>query len=91
MNQYHLLELVSKDLLRGIATLGRVDYLRNCFLTRLNFILHEVQTMVKKIYPDYQLAADHISHYQDIKLVTFAVNSEKHKVNRLLPLFVSLL
>ena len=32
--------------------------------------------MIKKRYPDYQLAADHISHYPYMKLVTFAVDRE---------------
>ena len=30
--------------------------------------------MVKKQYPDYIQATDHISHYMDMKLVTFAVD-----------------
>ena len=30
--------------------------------------------MVNKQYPDYILAADHISHYRDMKLVIFAVD-----------------
>ena len=30
--------------------------------------------MVKKQYPDYELAATHIFHYHDMKVVTFAVD-----------------
>ena len=36
--------------------------------------------MVKKQYPDYILAADHISHYRDMKLVTFAVDRVVHSL-----------
>ena len=32
--------------------------------------------MVKRNYPDYVLAAKHISHYRDMKMVTFAVDQQ---------------
>ena len=35
VNQYHLLALASKNLLRGIATSGKVNYPRNCFLNNI--------------------------------------------------------
>ena len=44
--------------------------------------------MVKKMYPDYQLTADHISHYQDMKLVTFAVDREIHALVVSFPVFI---
>ena len=34
----------------------------------------EVDKVVKKNYPDYELAANHISHYRDMELVTFSVD-----------------
>ena len=34
----------------------------------------EVDKMVKKNYPDYELAANNISHYRDMELVTFSVD-----------------
>ena len=33
----------------------------------------EVDKMVKKNYPDYELTSNHISHYRDMELVTFPV------------------
>ena len=36
--------------------------------------------MVKKQYPDYELAATHISHYPDMKMVTFAVDQQMHSL-----------
>ena len=69
VNKYSLLEAASKDLLRGIATLGQGRLPKELFPDqRLKAILKEAQTMVKKQYPDYILAADHISHYRDMKI-----------------------
>ena len=34
--------------------------------------------MVKKQDPDYELAATHISHYCDMKMVTFVVDQQTH-------------
>ena len=36
--------------------------------------------MVKKQYPDYELAATHISHYHDMKMVTFVVDQQTHSL-----------
>ena len=44
--------------------------------------------MVKKRYPDYQLAADHVSHYWDMKLVTFALDREMDALVVSFPVFV---
>ena len=54
VNQYSLLEAASKDLLRGIATLVQGRLPQELFPDqRLNAILKEGQTMVKKQCPDY--------------------------------------
>ena len=69
VNQYEELTQASKDLLKGIATLLVQDRLPQELFPdrRLRLILHEVEIMVKKQYPDYELAAQHISHYRDMK------------------------
>ena len=86
---YGLLETASKDLPRGIATLGQGRLPQELFLDhRLKAILKEVQAMVKKQYPDYTLAAYHISHYMDMKLVTFAVDRAAHSLIVSFPVFI---
>ena len=47
---------------------------------QLREILREVETMVKRNYPDYVLAATCISHYRDMKRVTFAVDQKTHSL-----------
>ena len=59
-NQYHLIGLGSKDLLRGIAILRQGRLPQELFPDTC-----DVQTMVTKIYPDYHLVADHISLSKD--------------------------
>ena len=44
--------------------------------------------MVKKQYPDYILAAVHISHHRDMKLVTFAVDKASHSLIVYSPVFI---
>ena len=44
--------------------------------------------MVKKQYPDYELAATHISHYCDMKMVTFAVDQQMHSLIVVFPAFI---
>ena len=44
--------------------------------------------MVKRNYPDYVLAATHISHYRDMKMVTFAVDQQTHSLIVTFPAFV---
>ena len=39
---------------------------------RIKGNLAQVDKMVKMSYPDYELAANHISHYRDMELVTFS-------------------
>ena len=89
VNQYHLLELASKDSICGITTVEQGRLPHEFFPDMcLKEILFEVQTMVKKRYPDYQLAADHISHYRDMKLVTFAVDQNMHALVVSFPVFM---
>ena len=47
---------------------------------RLQDILTQVDKMVKKNYPDYELAASHISHYRGMELVTFLVDRVTHSL-----------
>ena len=44
--------------------------------------------MVKKQYPDYELAVTHISHYHDMKMVTFAVDQQTHSLIVVFPAFI---
>ena len=44
--------------------------------------------MVKRNYPDYVLAATHISHYRDMKMVTFAVDQQTHSLIVTFPAFI---
>ena len=44
--------------------------------------------MVKKQDPDYELAATHISHYHDMKMVIFAVDQETHSLIVVFPAFI---
>ena len=65
----------ARDFLDGIAivTQGRLP---RALISdnQLREILGKVDAMVKRNYPDYVLAATHISHYRDMKMVTFAVD-----------------
>lgn len=89
VQQYQLVEQASKELLRGIATLGQGRLPQELFPDhRLETILKEVQNMVKKEYPDYELAEEHISHYRDMKLVTFSVDQKAHSLIVTFPVFI---
>ena len=44
--------------------------------------------MVKKQYPDYELAATHISHYHDMEMVTFVVDQQMHSLIVVFPTFI---
>ena len=65
----------ARDFLDGIAivTQGRLP---RALISdnQLREILGKVDAMVKRNYPDYVLAAKHISHYRDMKMVTFSVD-----------------
>ena len=44
--------------------------------------------MVKKQYPDYELAVTHISHYRDMEMVTFVVGQKTHSLIVVFPAFI---
>ena len=48
----------------------------------------DLDAMVKRNYPDYVLAAKHISHYRDMKMVTFAVDQKAHSLIVTFPAFI---
>ena len=76
------------DFLDGIAivTQGRLP---RALISdnQLREILGKVDAMVKRNYPDYVLAATHISHYRDMKMVTFAVDQQTHSLIVTFPAF----
>ena len=71
----------ARDFLDGIAivTQGRLS---RALISdnQLREILGKVDAMSKRNYPDYVLAATHISHYRDMKMVTFAVDQQTHSL-----------
>ena len=71
----------ARDFLDGIAivTQGRLPWAL-ISENQLKEILGKVDTMVKRNYSDYVLAATHISHYRDMKMVTFAVDQQIHSL-----------
>ena len=78
-----------KDLLDSIAILNQWRLPRGLFSDdRLTQILSEVEIMVKKQYPDYELAVTHISDYCDMKMVTFAVDQQTHSLIVVFPAFI---
>ena len=79
----------ARDFLDGIAivTQGRLPRAL-MFDNQLREILGKVDAMVKKNYPDYVLAATHISHYRDMKMVTFAVDQQAHSLIVTFPAFI---
>ena len=48
----------------------------------------QVDKMVKKNYPDYELAASHLFHYRDMELVTFSVDRVTHSLTVTFPVFI---
>ena len=79
----------ARDFLDGIAivTQGRLP---RALISdnQLREILGKVNAMVKRNYPDYVLASKHISHYRDIKMVTFAVDQQAHSLIVTFPAFI---
>ena len=73
--QFRQMKQAGKDLLDSIAILNQWRLPRGLLSDdRLRQILSEVEIMVKKQYPDYELSATNISHYHDMKMVTFVVH-----------------
>ena len=79
----------TRDFLDGIAivTQGRLP-MALISDNQLREILGKVDAMVKRNYPDYVLATTHISHYRDIKMVTFAVDQRTHSMIVTFPAFI---
>ena len=79
----------ARDYLDGIAivTQGRLP---RALISdnQLREILGKVDAMIKRNYPDYVLAATHISHYRDMKMVTFAVDQQTHSLIVTFPAFI---
>ena len=79
----------TRDFLDGIAivTQGRLP---RALISNNQFreILGKVDAMVKRNYPDYVLAAKHISHYRDMKMVTFSVDHQAHSLIVTFPAFI---
>ena len=89
MKQLQVLECASKEVIRGITVLSQGRLPQEFFSdSRLKGILSEVQKMVQKGHPNYALAAEHISHYRDMKLVTFAVDQQTHSLIVTFPVFI---
>ena len=55
---------------------------------QLREILGKVDAMVKRNYSDYVLATKHISHYRDMKMVTFAVVQQARSLIVTFPAFI---
>ena len=69
----------ARDFLDRIAIVTQ-DRLPRALISdnQLREILGKVDAMVKRNYPDYVLAATHISYKRDMKMVTFAVDQHTH-------------
>ena len=71
----------ARDFLDGIAIVTQGRLPRSLISdNQLREILGKVDAMVKRNYPDYVLSAKHISHYRDMKMVTFAVDQQTHSL-----------
>ena len=89
VKQLQVLEHSSKEVIRGITVLSQGRLPQKCFSdSRLKEILSKVHKMVWKGHPNYALAAEHISHYRDMKLVTFAVDQQTHSLIVTFPVFI---
>ena len=89
VTKYKEVDKAGRELLDAIAILSQRRLLRSLFPDqRLKGILPKVDKMVKKNYPDYELAANHISHYRDMELVTFSVDRVTHSLIMTFPVFI---
>ena len=71
----------ARDFLDGIAIVTQGRLPRELISdNQLTEILGKVDAMVKRNYPDNVLAATHVSHYRDMKMVTFAVDLQTHSL-----------
>ena len=89
VTKYKEVDKAGRELLDTISILSQRRLPRSLFPDqRLKGILTEVDKMVKKNYPDYELAANHISHYRDMELVTFSVDRVTHSLIVTFPVFI---
>ena len=89
VTKYKEVDRAGRELLDAIAILSQRRLPRSLLPDqRFKGILTEVDKMVKKNYPDYELAANHISHYRDMELVTFSVDRVTHSLIVTFPVFV---
>ena len=89
VHQLQVLEWASKDVLRGIFILSQGRLPQEFFSDKqLLDILKQVEKMIKQDQQHYALAAEHISHYRDMKLVTFAMDQMTHSLIVAFPVFV---
>ena len=87
VKQLQVLDHASKEVIRGITVFSQGRLPQFFSDSRLKEILSEVQKMVQKGHPNYTLAAEHISHYRDMKLVTFSVDQQTHSLIVTFPVF----
>ena len=79
----------ARDFLDGIAIVTQGRLPRSLIPdNQLREILGKVDAMVKRNYPDYVLAAKHIFHYKDMKMVTFSVDQQAHSLIVTFPAFI---
>ena len=89
VTKYKEVDKAGRQLLDAIAMLSQRRLPRSLFPDqRLKSILTEVDKMVKKNYPDYELAANHISHYRDMELVTLSADRVTHSLIVTFPVFI---
>ena len=89
VTKYKEVDKARRELLDAIAILSQRRLPRSLFPDqRLKGILTEVDKIVKKNYPDYELAVNHISHYRDMKLVTFSADRVTHSLIVTFPVFI---
>ena len=89
VTKYKEVYKAGRELLDAIAILSQRRLPRSLFPDqRLKDILAQVDKMVKMSYPDYELAASHISHYRDMELVTVSVDRFTHSLVVTFPVFI---
>ena len=89
VTKYKELDKTGKELLDAIAILSQRRLPRSLFPDqRLKDILTQVDKMVKKNYPDYELATNHISNYRDMELIMFSVDRFTHSLIVTFPVFI---
>ena len=81
VTKYKEVYKAGRELLDAVAILSQRRLPRSLLPDhRLKSILTEVDKVVKKNYPDYELTANHILHYRDMELVTFSVDRVTHSL-----------